>query len=154
MAKRPTLGECAWTRRICKEMQSCGALVLPYVASKMQPAGYPDRIVVWRGEVYWLEFKGQDTAVQPLQLQRHKELRARGANAFVVRHQTYRQDSWPVSLQWLITDSNGHWQDMRFAYCADRGQSLLYTLTSIVCESHRAQCAVEPPMEGGEGVGR
>ena len=51
----------------------------------MQPAGWPDRLVVSCEWIGLLEFKGVKTAVRPLQRVIIRELRKRGPYAFIAR---------------------------------------------------------------------
>lgn len=69
--------ECVKTRKLCKELTSLGAEVVPYVASRYAPAGYPDRIIWdirWCG---WIEFKDYTTTVKDLQWERIRRLNMR-----------------------------------------------------------------------------
>jgi len=74
------------TAGLVKALEGVGAVVVPYTASKRQPAGYPDRIVwhgIWAG---WLELKGHQTAVQLNQRIRMEALNARRpGSAWVLR---------------------------------------------------------------------
>lgn len=79
--------ESEWTRKICKELEQHNALVFAIVGGPMQTVALPDRYVhhaYWCG---WLEFKGAQTRLTPLQKKRIDELnRRRGGSAFVVRY--------------------------------------------------------------------
>ena len=77
-------------------MNSCGnAIAIPYVGSDMQPAGYPDRIVVskfWRG---FIEFKGPTTRIEPLQKERLQDLNLNQPGcAWIARAPNLIQDPW------------------------------------------------------------
>lgn len=78
--------ESEWTRRICNGLKECGAVVFALVGSRMQAPGWPDRWVghtVWSG---WLEFKGLDTELRPLQAKIISDINARWpGGAYVVR---------------------------------------------------------------------
>lgn len=77
--------EAQWTKKICKGLIECGAMVFPIVASRMQPPGWPDRLVVHREWVGLIEFKGVDTIVRPVQIAVIRELRKRGKCVFIAR---------------------------------------------------------------------
>jgi len=85
--------ECAWTRKMCRELERCNAVVFACVAHKMQAPGWPDRWVChrrWRG---WLEFKGDNTRLTALQRKRIRDLNDRQpGSAFVVRHPNRIED--------------------------------------------------------------
>jgi len=91
--------ECEWTRRICQEMVSCGAVVFSnrvlvggQGAASLRggvvagASGWPDRWIghcLWSG---WLEFKGLKTVIEPLQTKRIQEVNERQpGGAYVVR---------------------------------------------------------------------
>jgi hypothetical protein len=63
----------------------CGAMIFPIVASKMQPPGWPDRIVVHKGWTGFIEFKGESTAVRPVQVVVMRNLRKRGKIVYLAR---------------------------------------------------------------------
>ena len=79
--------ETEWTGELLAHAQSVGAVYLAVVGSEMQQPGWPDRYlshVLWHG---WVEFKGQRTVIEPLQVKRMKELNMRRpGSAWVVRH--------------------------------------------------------------------
>jgi hypothetical protein len=78
--------ESAWTKQICTEIEVAGGWVIPYVASRQNRAGTPDRQITHRLWAGWLEFKGLKTPVKPLQVHTLQQLNARAAgSAFVVR---------------------------------------------------------------------
>lgn len=83
---RPRRSESKKTRELCRELKKLGALVMPIVANKFAPPGWPDRYVhaaSWRG---WLEFKDADGQPSPIQRARIDELnRVSPGSAFVVR---------------------------------------------------------------------
>ena len=92
-------------------MKAAGAIVVPYVASRRQPAGYPDRIIhhaTWTG---WIELKGYRTPVETRQRMRIDSLNARRpASAFVFR---FTHDATPAAWAGWIESSRGHrsWRD-------------------------------------------
>ena len=74
------------TKRWVGAMEGRGAVVVPYVASQMQPSGYPDRIVWHAWWTGWIELKGHRTRVQRNQRLRMRELnRRRAGSAYVFR---------------------------------------------------------------------
>jgi len=80
------MSECKKTRELCKELVGLGAEVVPYVGSRRQPSGYPDRLIwhkLWYG---WIEFKDTRTKVAKLQRHRMQCLHERvSGSVFVVR---------------------------------------------------------------------
>jgi len=74
------------TRRLCEELEQCGCLVKPHVASMMNQPGWPDRWVchrLWHGH---LEMKAGDGELSPLQRRRLSEIeRRQPGTAFVLR---------------------------------------------------------------------
>lgn len=80
------MNEIPWTRKLVDEMRRHNALVFPIVGSRMQPPGWPDRIVshtLWSGLI---EFKGRKTKVSKAQKIVLRELRKRNKSfAYVVR---------------------------------------------------------------------
>ncbi len=73
------------TKQFCVELENCGAFVIPYVASKYNRPGVPDRFVthrLWHG---WVEFKDIETKITNLQDWTIKQLRYRGCNAVILR---------------------------------------------------------------------
>jgi hypothetical protein len=78
--------ESEWTRGICSALRARNAMVFPIVASKYQPAGWPDRLIIHKyGGTVLLEFKGHATPVSVVQKHVIANLRERGASAFIVR---------------------------------------------------------------------
>jgi hypothetical protein len=78
-------GESLWTKKICKQMEACGAMIFPIVASKMQQPGWPDRLVVCVGWCGLIEFKGVHTAIREVQRVRMRDIRKRGRYVFLAR---------------------------------------------------------------------
>ena len=73
------------TKAFCLELENCGAFIVPYVASKYNRSGVPDRFIthrLWNG---WVEFKDKNTRLTDLQRWTLKQLRYRGCNAVVMR---------------------------------------------------------------------
>ena len=78
--------ESEWTRKICKGLEECGALIFAIVGGEMQAPGWPDRAVICHGHTFWLEFKGEKTRVRPLQKIIHRRIADRGGKIFIVRY--------------------------------------------------------------------
>lgn len=75
-----------WTRKICGGLERLGCVVLPLVAGRMQQPGWPDRYVCSTRGDWWLEFKGERTAVRRIQQMRMDVLNKRvPGKAYVVR---------------------------------------------------------------------
>lgn len=73
------------TKQFCLELENCGAFIIPYVASKYNRPGVPDRFIthrLWNG---WIEFKDAKTQITDLQKWTLSQLRYRGCNAVVLR---------------------------------------------------------------------
>lgn len=66
--------ETEWTRYVCGWLR---AVIVPYVASRRQPAGFPDRIIWAPQGIFWIEFKGPSTPLGKAQ-----ELAMRRLNTF------------------------------------------------------------------------
>lgn len=79
--------ETKWKSGIVAEMRRCRAEVLPLVASQYMPSGWPDIYVVSIWFIGWLEFKYDDTKIEPHQIATINRLNAvRKNTAFVVRY--------------------------------------------------------------------
>jgi hypothetical protein len=61
--------ETEWTAKVCHYLQKhCGCMVkVEYAASRYQPSGWPDRLIVHTLGMWWIEFKGEKTPVSTLQ---------------------------------------------------------------------------------------
>jgi hypothetical protein len=77
--------EIKWTKKICKELEAQGAMIFPIVASRMQPPGWPDRIIVHKNWTGFIEFKGESTAIRPVQVVVMRNLRKRGKIVYLAR---------------------------------------------------------------------
>jgi hypothetical protein len=66
-------------------MERYNAYFFSCVASRMQTPGWPDRYMAHKWWSGWLEFKGAATRVAPGQKVVLREIRSRGAAAWVVR---------------------------------------------------------------------
>lgn len=98
------------TRELCRALEKLGALTLSLTASRYQQPGWPDRWVCHRAFTGWLEFKGPDTQVTPLQLERMRQINERSpGSAFVVRFPdrveylgNVMSDSWDGTASGLL----------------------------------------------------
>jgi len=88
--------ECAWTKLVCAQLP---AKVIPYVASKRQPVGIPDRIIwakEWQG---FVEFKNISTPLGTAQKLTMCRLNAiRRGSAFIWRRCVDEQ----IAVQYCI----------------------------------------------------
>jgi len=55
--------EVAWTRKLCKEMEAAGAVVVPLVGGGMC-SGLPDRLIIYKDWQGLIEFKGPKTKIR------------------------------------------------------------------------------------------
>ncbi len=69
-------------------MVETGALVYPIVANSMAPPGWPDRLIVLKGLMLLVEFKGLHTAVRPAQEVVFKQI-AQRYPVFIARYPCY-----------------------------------------------------------------
>jgi hypothetical protein len=85
--------ESTFTNSVCKDLEQCGAVVIPYVGNFRQQNGVPDRFVahnLWCG---WLEFKtarGRLSTAQKIFIGRLNV--ARKNTAFVIREPNIVED--------------------------------------------------------------
>jgi len=79
------MGESAMTRDVCAALRCCNTMVLPVVAGRMMPAGWPDRYVAHRAWSGWIEFKADAGRLSDIQLHVIEGLRTRGVNVVVAR---------------------------------------------------------------------
>ena len=98
--------ETTWTKKICDQITALGGWVIPYVASKKNKAGTPDRHITHRLWTGWLEFKGLKTPVEPLQARTLWQLNERSEySAFIVRFpgliQTLKEDPGVTCGEWV-----------------------------------------------------
>ena len=68
--------------KFVKRMDDCGYLALKL--NVVGHRGYPDRVVVGKGRVAFVELKRKKAKPTALQLKVHEELRERGARVFVI----------------------------------------------------------------------
>ena len=78
--------ESPWTRKICKQIEAAGGMTFPIVGGPMQPAGWPDRIVIVKGWCGLIEFKGEETQVSRLQWLIIENIHKRGPYAYIARY--------------------------------------------------------------------
>lgn len=76
--------ESEWTRRVGKALTDVGALVVPNVMGKMVNH-VPDRTVICKHGVFYIEFKGRTTRLRPGQKIWMKNANLRCPCAFVYR---------------------------------------------------------------------
>lgn len=75
--------ESKWTKKICSELELCGAIVVPMVAGSMSN-GWPDRIIwhpSWQG---FVEFKAEKTVDTKQQQHNRQALNRRAPGTAVV----------------------------------------------------------------------
>ena len=77
MSTKPKTSEKDLERHLVKEVKKLGGAARKFVPTFAN--GYPDRLVLMPGgRTYWLELKSGGKRPEPLQLARHRELRALG----------------------------------------------------------------------------
>lgn len=67
---------------LCDRVKAIGGL--PYKFSSPAHRGVPDRIVLYRGKVYFVEVKKDDGRLSSLQKIEHERIREQGLDVFVV----------------------------------------------------------------------
>ena len=96
--------EIKFTRRFCMELRRCNAMILPVVAGKLTPPGWPDRYVhhtLWAG---FIEFKGIGTPIGKHQLQIIENLHKRRPWSAII----LREPGWVVFPEEIYIDSPQH----------------------------------------------
>jgi hypothetical protein len=58
--------------------------MMTYKLESRRVAGWPDRLFLWKGHIWFIEFKARDGKVTPLQRHTINELEAHGATVYVV----------------------------------------------------------------------
>jgi hypothetical protein len=58
--------------------------MMTYKLESRRVAGWPDRLFIWKGHVWFIEFKARDGNLTPLQRHIINDLKAHGASVFVV----------------------------------------------------------------------
>lgn len=79
------MSETADTRELCRCCESLQAQVLPIIAGQWTPVGWPDRLFVYEGATWLVEFKSLSGRLQPKQLSRIKLLLSAGAKVLLCR---------------------------------------------------------------------
>ena len=69
-------------KKIIRDLERSGWYVVKLVLTNK--AGIPDAICCKSGRAVWMEFKDEGKEPEPLQLHRHKELRDRAFDVFVI----------------------------------------------------------------------
>jgi hypothetical protein len=77
--------ECEWTRKICKDLELQGCLVFAIVGGPRQASGWPDRLIIHREHMVFIEFKAAKCWLTRLQDVIHKAIRRHGRHAFIAR---------------------------------------------------------------------
>lgn len=136
------MNESEWTRKMCQSLRAQNAMCFPIVASKMQPAGWPDRILVHAHlcpEVVLLEFKGVSTPITALQATIVGELRRRAnTSCYIVRICEMRA---PCYGAWLCDEHGECLRSFVFSSWETAGRVLIDTLRAEQDHS-RSLCAL------------
>lgn len=94
--------ETAQASKVIKELRKYPKTFVINIAGGMfQQAGLPDSLIIHDGIHIFVEFKGPDTAIEPLQLRIKQLLTLAGANVFIVRFNKPKQ--WTVEGICTIT---------------------------------------------------
>lgn len=83
-----------------KEVQKIGGLTRKWVSPGRD--GVPDRIVVFNGQVIFVEVKTADGTLSKNQSREHKRLRDKGALVMTVYGQTQVDDFVRSLVEWLV----------------------------------------------------
>ena len=84
--------EAIYRKKLCRELRRIGAMVIPYVASTRGLSGTPDIYLShkkWQG---WLEFKGANTKLTPIQYQVCLQMWATRTKVYIVREGNLLED--------------------------------------------------------------
>lgn len=73
-----------------------GCFTFNIAGSFYQKRGMPDSCIIYNGINLWVEFKGANTPVEPLQIRTMNDMKKAGANVFLVR--------FIGEKEWLIDD--------------------------------------------------
>ena len=79
------MSESSFRTKISKEFRRLGCLVIPLVGSAAAGAGFPDTYICSNYISFWIEFKGKNTVIRPVQVQMMRELKKRGDIVYVYR---------------------------------------------------------------------
>lgn len=93
-----------WLKRCVEE---AGGLIM-----KMHPitnAGVPDRIIHFRGMTFYVELKETGKKCEPLQIEMHKRLKARGIQTYVL--DTKITNIWDLFVVAYTTYEGKHYKD-------------------------------------------
>lgn len=85
MQSKRKLTETALRKPFISALRDTGAIVIPYVGSTYGVTGTPDIFVahlMWSG---WIEFKGPNTRIEPIQQRMIDSLRKRNVKVEIVR---------------------------------------------------------------------
>lgn len=104
-------------RRILRKQYNCFAEAL--TGSYYQRPGLPDTFILHKGVVLFVEFKGAETVIRPLQNRVLEEIRQHGGNSFTVRFVSVKQ--------WLVNET----YEINFAKLSDGVGLLLTTLLEL-----------------------
>ena len=77
--------ETKFRKRICRKVREMGGIIIPYVGSAMQFRGVPDIYLAHNRYCGFIEFKGEETKLQPIQTKVMMQLREKGCKAYIVR---------------------------------------------------------------------
>ena len=112
--------ESEMTAKIVHELKyTHKAFVIKIHGGIMQMAGLPDTCILYQGEDIWVEFKGENTKLRPLQIRVIEEMKKQGADVFVVR--------FVEPKLWIIDDL----YEIKFGKFKYGVELLLYTLVSL-----------------------
>ena len=119
-------------------------MCFPIVASKMQPAGWPDRLLVHAHlcpEVVLLEFKGVSTPITALQATVIGELRRRAKTSCYIVRITDSHNSHNSHSAWLCDEHGECLRSFIFSSWETAGRVLIDTLRAEQDHS-RSLCAL------------
>jgi spore maturation protein CgeB len=94
-----------FSRDLVKGLRNMNALVYPITGSKYQVKGVPDLYVCHSKYIGWLELKVKEHKCESDQKYHIRELRKRGANAFVVRPPNRVEDEHGELLAMYVDNS-------------------------------------------------
>lgn len=94
-----------WIESVVKDMESVGALVVPMLGNGAA-SGWPDRLVVWRGWTFWIEFKAAGDALRKNQDLNLQAVADHGGMAVVA----YQENSDCDSIYFEVYLKNRHYK--------------------------------------------
>lgn len=71
--------------KVSKELRQLGCLVVPLIGTAAGGSGWPDTHIISNKISFWIEFKGDNTKVKPIQTKVMRAIRKRGDIAYVLR---------------------------------------------------------------------